>query len=221
MKHNQDGFSALLFPLIITAILLIASLSFAFWAYSGRQKYKNNVDSIVNSSVAQAKLTQQTNDNKQYAIASLSPLTSYFSPASLGSITVMYPKTWSSYVNTASGSYPLDGYFYPGTLPSVNDQDTTNFALRIQISSQTYAQVLQQFTSLLKQGKMTVNAYSLPKVSSEVGIEASGQFINNQNKTATEVVLPLRSQTLEIWTEGNQYLSIFNQYILPNFTFAP
>jgi hypothetical protein len=33
--------------------------------------------------------------------------------------------------------------------------------------------------------------------------------------------LPLRSQTVKIWTEGSQYGGDFNKYILPNFSFSP
>jgi hypothetical protein len=35
------------------------------------------------------------------------------------------------------------------------------------------------------------------------------------------VVLPLRSQTVQIWTEGTQYVDDFNKLILPNFSFSP
>ena len=184
-------------------------------------KYKNNVDSIVSSAVIQAKNVQQTNDNRQYAIKAMFPLAAYYSPSSLGSLNVLYPKTWSSYVNTKASNYPLDGYFYPGTLPSVNDSGSTNFALRIRIVPQPYSQILQNYNNFLHQGNITINAYKLPKIPSEVGVELTGKFLDNPNKTVTEVIVPLRSQTLEIWTEGNQYLSIFNTDILPNFSFSP
>jgi hypothetical protein len=35
------------------------------------------------------------------------------------------------------------------------------------------------------------------------------------------VVLPLRSQTLQIETAGSQFLGDFNNNILPNFSFSP
>jgi hypothetical protein len=221
MKLNQNGSSSsLLGPLIIAVVLLIASLVFGIWAFSGRQTYKTKTDQIVQTAVTAAQTKQQTTDSQQYAIDSEKPLIKYSGPEAYGSLIVNYPKTWSSYVDTSNNnSSPVDGYFYPGTLPSVSNQDTTNFALRIQVSAAPYNQILQQYAGLEVNGSTTSHAFSLSKLPSVVGVELSGQLINQ--KSGNLVILPLRNQSLLIWTEGNQFTNDFNNNILPNLSFSP
>jgi hypothetical protein len=101
----------------------------------------------------------------------------------------------------------------------VTDDGNTNFALRVQVSSQSYSDILGQYQNQQQTGTVTVKPYSLPKVPSVVGVEVTGQLINNVS--GTQVILPLRNQTILIWTEGTQYLNDFNNNILPNFSFSP
>jgi hypothetical protein len=82
---------------------------------------------------------------------------------------------------------------------------------------------MQQYNALVTQGKVTATAYSLPKVPNIIGTRLSGavSLTNPQETSGNMVVLPLRNTTLLIWTESNDYLSDFNNYILPNLTFSP
>ena len=106
----------------------------------------------------------------------------------------------------------------PGVVPGVTNQASV-FALRVQVVKQTYSQVLQSFTSQQQTGKLSVSAYALPKLPKVVGVKVTGEI--TQGKTATMIVLPLRSDTLKIWTEGTQFVEDFNTSILPNFSFLP
>jgi hypothetical protein len=221
IKHNQDGaVSGLAISLIVAVILLLATAVFAGWAFSSRQDYKNNVDAkiVVATGIAQkqaalvetAKLAQ---DEKQ-------PFYTYQGPAQYGSISFKYPRTWSAYVNTATGGSPLlDGYFMPPILSSVNDQ-TANFAVRVQVLGQAYSQVTQAIQSG-QNPKITSRAYALPLMPNIVGIEASGPLSVAPTSTATMIILPDRTNTIEIWTDGSAYASDFNNTILPSFTFSP
>ena len=133
---------------------------------------------------------------------------------------VSFPKTWSGYVDDSwqRSAGLVDGYFAPGVVPAVTNR---NQFLRcaVQVLNQPYAQVLQSFAGQQQTGKLTISAYALPKLPKIVGVLATGQITDE--KTVTMVVLPLRSQTLQIWTEGTQYLDDFNKNILPNFSFSP
>jgi len=217
LKRNQDGMLGVTgLLLIVTILLLIGALSFGFWAYTGRQDYKNNVDQKVAYAVAAAQNQQQTKDNQAFAEAEKSPLKTYNGPSSYGSLVVNFPRTWSGYVDdSGSGQALVDGYFYPGVVPQLAGQ--TPMALRVQVLNQSYASVVANMNN--QGNKFTAVAYSLPKVPKVVGIEGTGSI--NGTQTGTIVVLPLRDTTLEIWTEGSQFLNDFNTYILPNFSFAP
>ena len=221
MKLNQNGSAnGITLGLIICSVLLIASLVFGFWSFSGRQKYKNNADQLVSTAVNSAKLQQQTTDNKAFAVAAENPLTQYVGPQAYGTISLWYPKNWSGYVSTnGGGGLPVDGFFFPGVLPSVQDGGGVNFALRLQVSNQTYSQLLGAFQGEQLTGLATITTYSLPKMPNIVGVKVVGQLSAGTNGTL--VILPLRSEAIELWTEGTAYLPQFNNYILPNFSFSP
>jgi hypothetical protein len=216
-KHNQDGaINVLLVPLILAVVIIVVTISFAGWAYSSRQDYKNNVALKVATAVQVANQTESSLKDKQFAEAEKSPLKTYNGPQAYGSLVVQYPKTWSGYVDdSGSGDGPIDGYFNPGVVPSIADQSST-FALRIEVLSASYSATLQQF-----QGQMGITTipYSLPKVPSVVGVEINGQIQNDL--MGSMVILPLRSNTLEIYTEGTTYENDFATYILPNISFSP
>jgi len=220
VNHNQDGdINGILVSLILLALLLIAAISFGTWAYSSRSTYKDHAQGLVNSAVAVAKQQESAAKDQEFAEAAKNPLKTYNGPQAYGSLVINYPKTWSGYVDdTGHGSALVDGYFAPGVVPSISDQASV-FSLRVQVVNTPYSQVVQNFSGQQQSGKITIVAYALPQLPKVVGVEVNGQ-INNQNDE-TMVVLPLRAETLQIWTDGTQYLNDFNKYILPNFSFSP
>lgn len=218
-RLNQQGMSALLLPFIIVVVLLLATGGFAVWAYQGKQKYQYHADQVVASAVSVAKANQSKTDQAQYNELEKQPYVTYTGPEAYGSIKVTYPKTWSSYVDTSGSGVnqaAVDGYFYPGTVPSITAKDSV-FALRLEVVQSGYSQVLQTLSG--QQTPPTSSPYALPKVPSVIGVKLVGSLGNN--KTGTMVVLPLRDKTLEIWTEGQQFTNDFNNIILPNLTFSP
>lgn len=221
LKHNQDGaVNGLVVSLILAVLLLIGASGFGYWAYSGRQDYKNNVDAKINKAVEKAVSAEDKKLNAQFAENYKKPLQLYQGPEAYGSLKISFPKTWSGYVDDIGDKNPLvDGYFAPGTVPSLTNENAV-FALRVQVTSQTYAQTLDSLSGQQQDGKVTVSAYTLPRLPKTVGVKAVGQ-IKDDGPTSTMVIMPLRSQTLQIWTEGSQYLNDFNNYILPNFSFSP
>lgn len=225
-KLNQDGISGVVVSLSLCTLLLISAIIFGAWAFSSRQDYKKNSDQKVAAAVTLAKQEESTQKDKQFAEEEKSPVKTYDGPEAYGSLVVQYPKTWSGYVDdSGTGSALVDGYFNPGVVPSITAQGKT-FALRVQVLSQTYAQTLQTDQSAQQaaaQGGASLSfvPYALPKVPKVIGIEATGTLPNTNNISGTMVILPLRSQTLEIWTMGTTSLGDFNTYILPNFSFSP
>ncbi len=230
IKHNQDGVSGVAVSLVLSIVLLVSAIGFGVWAYGGRQDYKNNTDAKIADAVTIAQKQEGITKDKQFAEESKNPLKIYSGPQAYGSIVLSYPKTWSGYVadsssDNSSNSTPVDGYFHPGVVPSITDQASV-FSLRVQVLSQSYSQTLDNINqSQQSNNPAVIKPYALPKLPKTVGVKLTGALpINdssNNDKTGTMVILPLRSQTLELWTEGSQYTNDFNKYILPNFTFSP
>ena len=220
IKHNQNGeANGLVISFIFVIVLLIAALGVAGWAISGRQDYKNNVDQKVTVAVTQAVKDEDIAKDKQFTEEYKKPLDTYRGPEAYGSLVFEYPKTWSGYVDdSGSSSSPVDGYFAPGVVPSISKPESS-FALRVQVQNQPYDQLLKTYSSMQKSGKVKISAYALPKMPKTVGSRVVGQLSNK--KTVDLILLPLRSQTVLIWTEGGSNTSDFNNSILPNFSFSP
>jgi multidrug efflux pump subunit AcrA (membrane-fusion protein) len=220
MKHNQNGaINVLLIPFILVVLLLFAAIGFGAWSYSSRQDYKYNVDQKISAAVELAKQQESTDKDKQFAEAEKKPLKTYSGPQASGSLVIKYPKTWSSYVDdTTVGGIPVDGYFYPGTVPSITATSST-FALRVQVLAQAYSDILSSLSGQQQNGALTIDAYKLPSVPGVVGVIVNGQI--EPNKTVSMVILPLRDKTIEISTQGDQFKSDFTANILPNLSFSP
>lgn len=218
VRENQHGMSSLTVPLVITILLLVATSGFAIWSFMGRQDYKNNVDQKIESAVAVAVKTAETQKDNEFTEKEKLPLTSYQSPSDLGSIVVKYPKTWSSYVDsTGRGSSPLDGYFHPATVPGLNSG--TAYALRLEVVSRSFSEVVKSYDTLVKSGKSTAQAYQPVNVNDVVGVRIEGS-IDNQ-KQGIMIILPLRDKTIKLYTESNQFYNDLDNNILPNFSFTP
>jgi hypothetical protein len=220
MSDQRGTLNGLLIPLLLVVALFLGMAGFGYWAFLSREDYKDNSDAKVATAVAAAEKRTEASAAKTYAEAAKKPLKTYVGPSSFGAITVQYPKTWSSYVVEASGSssIPVDGYFQSDFVPDVQN-DANSFALRMQLVSQSYDQVMNQFSGNVTSGKATVSPYKLDKVPSVVGSKITGQLTSS--KQGTMIVLPLRNMTLKLWVDSSEYLSDFTNIILPNFSFTP
>ncbi len=224
INRNQDGaVSGLLVLLILVIMLLLGALGFGAWSYSQQQKYKNDVDSIVADATEAARQAEAAAKTKEFIEKEKQPLKIYHGPDTAGSLSISYPKTWSGYVDTSGvGQASVDGYFSPDVVPSITNLASI-FALRVQVVHQPYAQVLQNFAQQQRSGvPLNISAYALPKLPSIVGVRLTGQLTSNKDEKHVDmIVLPLRSDTLKIYTQGDQYQGDFNANILPNFSFVP
>jgi type II secretory pathway pseudopilin PulG len=215
---SERGSIAVIAALVIAVVLLIGVGLFAMSTYQKEQDYKNNVDQKVAVAQAAAKQQESAAKDKEFAEISKSPLKTYVGPEDYGSIILKYPKTWSGYVVNQPDSPYLDGYFQPGVVPDTQNTNST-FALRMQVSSDSYSSVLGNYQSQVQDGTVKIVPYHLPKVPSVVGSKITGQI--EDEKTGTLILLPLRANALQIWTESSAHLSDFNKYIIPNLSFSP
>jgi hypothetical protein len=216
--------SVLLVPFILVVVLLIGAAGFGYWSYNKMGLYKNNADQLIAAATKVSDQQLTTKLDNQFAEEEKSPYKTYQGPSTWGNVNITYPKTYDAYVSVDSSgsSTPIDGYWYPGVVPNIaDDQDGngTNFALRVQVIQNDYNSVLSNFQSNITQGTITATPFHLKKVPSVIGMELSGQILTQ--KTGTLVILPLRNETLELWTEGNQFTNDFSNIVLPNFSFSP
>jgi hypothetical protein len=217
-RHSSTG---LIVAIIILVVLLLGSLLFGFWAFTGRQDYKNNVDAKIAVAVVEAeKLTTEKN-TLAFAEESKSPLKEYVGPSSYGSVTVKYPKTWSGYVAAGiKANEPLNAAFHPDVVPATQSSKSPQaIALKVRVVNEPYDNVVEELQGYIEQGKTSASPYALPKMPEQVGMMFKGAISNELS--GVQVVLPLRDKTLVITTESDQYISDLETHILPNITFVP
>lgn len=209
---------------VILAVLLVASLTFGGWAFSKMQHYKNDSNQITAAAVAKAQAAARQDQQAKDAEANKSPFKSFQGSPTYGSVTFNYPKTWSSYVDTTNSSEPINGYFHPDTVPGT--QSKTAYALRVELVSTDYSQVLQQFQSQINQGAATAKAYVPPKMQGVANVTAgtylSGR-VNPQDQTqkGNMLIIKVRDKTLEIYSESANYANDFNNTVLGSLAFVP
>lgn len=220
-KLNDQGAAFAGLIIVVLGLFLMASLGFGLWAFTGREDYKKNADLKAAQAVAAAEEVLSAKKEAEFAEREKSPLKTYTSPAAQGTISFTFPKTWSAMVtesNQSGDPKPLDGYFYPNYLPSVTST-TIAYALRLELVTQAYDQVLSPFNAQAAAGTVRVTAFRPDKVQSVVGVKIDGTLPNN--KQGVMVVLPLREKTIKIWTESQEFVNDFNTSILPSLNFVP
>jgi hypothetical protein len=211
------------FILVFTVVLLalVAAIVFGFWAYATMKDYKDNSDKKSAAAVTLAKAEQKTQLEAAFAETEKSPLKSYTSPSQFGSVRLVYPKTWSAYVvEQATGSTPVDGYFYNDFVPGINSTIKANYSLRLQIMSGSYSSVVDTYKTQISSGKLKAVPFVPGQVKNAVaGVRLDGQI--STDKRGSMVILPLRDKVLKIWTEDESRVSDFNNYVLANLTYSP
>ncbi|HET9721661.1 MAG TPA: hypothetical protein VFP32_01375 [Candidatus Saccharimonadales bacterium] len=210
--------------IVILVLLLVAVAVFGYWAFSGRQDYKNNAQQKIDKAVSIAKQQQAADLQKQFDQQSKSPYKVFKGSPTYGTVTFNYPKTWSAYVDSTSSSEPINAYFNPDQVPGLNSRSA--FALRVELESTDYSQVVQQFNSYISQGKVAAQAYLPPKLKNVTNAVPGTLFSGHVNlgdstQNGELLVIKVRDKTLEVYTESNDYLNDFNNAVLSSLSFVP
>jgi len=208
--HKLDQRGSLLIPLVLVGVLLLFTLGFGTWAFAGRQDYKNNVDEKISEAVEASSEKLSIEKEAEFLEREKEPFKTYQGPSAYGSLTVIYPKTWSAYVvENGSGSAVLDGYLHPKYVPDIKSD--LSIAIRFEVLNSSYDQVVKQFDSKVKSGKVSVAAYRAPKAEESLGVIVNGEI--DTKKTGTMVLLPVRDKTIRIWTEGQDFKGDFDRML--------
>jgi hypothetical protein len=215
---QRGAIDAWLIAFVATLLITLIALGFGIWAFSGRQEYKNKVDEKIAIAVVDAETANSLKKDAEFAEKEKNPLRTYTGPATYGSLSISYPKTWSAYVDeTAKSNLPLSGVLNPSFVPGL--QSNLPVALRFTVSSSNYSSVVKTFDSLVKAGKIKVTPYKADKVPNVIGVRLDGEILTG--KQGSMIIVPLRDKTLQVWTESPQFVPDFNTIILPNLVFVP
>lgn len=219
MKNSESGaIQTSTLVAVIMTLLFIGSLIFGLTMLVGKSDLQKNLDAKVQAQVGEAVKKAQTLKDTELAEKEKSPVKSYTSPSTFGTVTIEYPKTYSAYVDeTSSGSAAVNAYFHPNIVPK--EEKGVNFALRMQVVQATYDSQVKSFDANAKNGKVTVKAFRSVKVPSVLGVRVDGEIFTG--KQGTLVLIPLRDKTIKIWTESKDYAADLETYVIPSINFIP
>ncbi len=198
---------------IVLSILVLVLGSVMIWALVNYNDQKTNVNSKIDSAVADAKQQQLNQDNKTFAEREKEPNKQFVGPDDLGRVSFDYPKTWSVYIYNPGTSGTYAAYLNKDQVPSTNGNN--KFGLRVSILNQTYSQVLQQYQGLLQSGALRS---SVAQASGYNGTRLDGHFTPNVNGAA--VIFKVRDKTLILQTDLQTYVHDFNN-IVKSLNFNP
>lgn len=220
-EHNQYGaVQTTVIVAVLMSVLFVFSLVFAFVMLAAKQDLSSNMDKKVAQEVATQTKKIEAEQEAIYAEKEKSPTKTYTGPSTLGSVSFNYPKTYSAYVIEASstnGGTPIDAFFHPNIVPK--EDKSVQFALRFEVISTAYDQIVKQYDANLKTGKITTKAFRAAAVPDVLGVRFDGEVVTG--KQGSVLVLPLRDKTLRIWTESKDFVADFDKYVVPSLSFVP
>ena len=205
-KGAVDGWMVSTIGLII---LVLASGSLAIWALMNYQEAQTNVDGKIGEAVALAKKEQAEEDEVKFAEREKEPRREFIGPDDYGRLSFTYPKTWSVYIEKDArrgGSY--EAYLHPIQVPSLEDKETQQVALRLQILDQDYTEHLRQYEDRLKKGDLRSENFS---VNGENGIRLDGNFTEKIRGAA--VIFKIRDKTVVLRTDADSLKPDFDTLI--------
>lgn len=215
MNREKGSVSVVLAALF--GLFFLASSIFAFWAFAGRQDYKNNVDKKIADASEIAVQKAETAKDAEFIEKEKSPVRTYKGPATYGSLTFDYPKTWSVYAEEESSGTVLNLYAFPNVIPGFKSDKT--YALRVEITSTTYDSEVEDFSRDLGSGLLTASAYRPTKAPTVLGLRLDGEI--DRDVQGAMVLLPLRDKTIKVYTQIPEFVGDLDNIILPSLNFVP
>lgn len=192
---------------IVFAVTTVTAAGFFVWSYTNYMDQKNNVDTKISAAVAVAQKEQADADEAKFLERDKQPNRQFVGPDDYGRLMFDYPKTWSVFVNKdTSQSETFEAYLNPVSVPPLGN--TTQFALRVTIESRDYDTVIQSYSNLVKQSKLTSSATTADDVA---GTRLDGSFTNDIRGSA--VIFKIRDKTVTLRTDADTFKGDFDALI--------
>lgn len=211
-KLDQNGImNPLTIPLVLAILLLIAASVMAVIYYTKFIEQRDTNQPIIDAAVVKAEEAQKEQLETEFTEREKLPTKNYTSPSELGTVKLVFPKTWSSYVEVTRAN-GMDFYAHPNYVPS----DNVNYALRMSVVNRPFANEVKSYDNAVKKGELRATAV---RVSGTTGSRLDGFLEKDQE--GSMVIFPLRDKTLRVWTESNEFRDDFNNIVLKGLTFVP
>lgn len=206
-SHEAGVSTGSVIAIVALALSSVGFAALSVWALMQYNTQKTNVDGRIATAQAAAEKKQADADEVKFAEREKQPNREFIGPSDYGSLSFMYPKTWSVYVANAGGEgNDYEAYLNPASVPPVDD--ATRFALRVQILNQDYSNSLQEYQSYVEDGTLKT---SVIKFGKETGTRLEGKFSDDIRGSA--VMFKIRDKTAVLRTDADTFKADFNAIV--------
>lgn len=212
IKLDQNGsLNPLTIPVILLVFVLIGAGYASITYYSKFVEQRDENKPIIAAAVKQATEAQKKDLTDEFSEREKVPTKQYVSPSEFGTVKLVFPKTWSGYVDIQSKD-KMEYLGHPNFVPSKN----VNYALKMEIVPEAFATEIIQYDEYVKKGDLRATAV---QASGATGTRLDGLL--EPNREGSMVIFPLRDKTLKISTESKEFEDDFNNIVLQRLTFVP
>lgn len=208
--HNDLGEVNIL--LLSTLMLGLSTIIFAVLAvisFGTQQSATSTLNSAKSASYKQGQSDQQKTDQKATLVAGEQPFRDYRAPDFYGNFDLKFPKNWNAYViEDQSSEVQVNLTLNPDAVKQVASTQVNKYAFRAKLINKPEANLLAEYTDLLKTKKVTQQPTSVSGIG---GVWIDGQLDTHRNGVV--VLIPVRDKTLEFITDTHDYLPEFNQIL--------
>lgn len=204
---NNSNKKSVVIAIILSVLIVLLSI-LSTWLFISYNEQKNDVDGKINSAVTDAKKQQADELEANFIEREKSPNLEFNGPEDFGSLSFMYPKTWSLYIeNDGSRGDDYKAYFNPRSVPSVDDK-AQRFALRLYIEKTDYEDAISDYDSQVEDGDLKSSSVTINNIK---GVRLDGNF--SEDIRGSAVIFKMRDKTLTIRTDANIFKNDFDKLI--------
>jgi len=161
--------------LVAVSLVAVSAIGLCVYFYLQWSEAQRNVDGKIAEQVAIARDDERRTLEEVFAEREKEPNRVFTGPADYGSVSFMFPRTWSVYVaKDASRGGDFEAFFNPGQVNAVGN-DTIN-ALRMQIVNRPIDTVRTTYDNLVRNGRLTQSVFQIDSIT---GDRYEGEFSPN------------------------------------------
>jgi len=210
--RKQDGaVNSWLILSVCLIFLTLGAMATSGWALYNFYQEKTTVDKQVDDAKTKAAYDARTQAEAEYQKTLNSTYTTFSGPSDYGTLTFSYPKYWSAYIaKDGTEGQDYQAFLNPGVVDggSPTSTKTQQYALEVLIQEKDYATVVNSYSNLVKQNKLTSSS---AKVNGEDAVQLKGNFTTDLRGTA--VIFKIRDKTVTVRTDADTFLDEYNHIV--------
>jgi hypothetical protein len=207
MPEKKRSSVAEIVILVVVSLIAVTAIGLAVYFYVQWREAQTNIDGKVAEAVEIARGDERRMADEFWAEEIKKPFLEFTGPADYGSLSFMFPRTWSVYVaKDASRGGDFEAYFNPGQVNAVG-AETIN-ALRMTIINRPIDSVRTTYDNLVKSGKLSQSVFQMGSIT---GDRYEGEF--STNITGMMIMLKINDKTAILRTDAMIFKGDFERLI--------